>query len=32
MENNPNWHFRLPGKKELKVFKAELGIKDEELE
>lgn len=32
MENNPNWHFRLPGKKELKVFKAEFGIKDEELE
>lgn len=32
MENNPNWHFRLPGKKELKVFKEELGISDEELE
>ena len=32
MENNPNWHFKLPGKKELKVFKAELGITDDELE
>ncbi len=32
MEDNPNWHFRLPGRKELKVFKEELGISDEELE
>ena len=32
MENNPNWHFKLPGKKELKVFKEELEISDEELE
>lgn len=32
MENNPNWHFKLPGKKELKYFKEELGINDEELE
>ena len=32
MENNPNWHFKLPGRKELKVFKAELGIQDCELE
>lgn len=32
MENNPNWHFRLPGRKELKVFKAELEIDDSELE
>lgn len=32
MENNPNWHFRLPNKKELKVFKEELGISDGELE
>lgn len=31
MENNPIWHFKLPNKKELKVFKAELGITDEEL-
>lgn len=32
MENNPNWHFKLPGRKELKVFKDELGILDSELE
>lgn len=32
MENNPNWHFKLPGRKELKVFKEELGILDSELE
>lgn len=32
MENNPNWHFKLPGRKELKVFKAELAIEDSELE
>lgn len=32
MENNPNWHFKLPGRKELKVFKEELGIMDSELE
>ena len=32
MENNPNWHFRLPNKRELKVFKEELGISDGELE
>lgn len=32
MENNANWHFRLPGRKELKVFKEELGINDSELE
>jgi len=32
MENNPNWHFKLPGRKELKVFKEELGITDAELE
>lgn len=32
MENNPNWHFKLPGRKELEVFKAELGITDDELE
>ena len=32
MENNPNWHFKLPNRKELKVFKAELGIQDSELE
>lgn len=32
MENNPNWHFRLPGKKERKVFQEELEIADSELE
>lgn len=32
MEDNPNWHFKLPGRKELKVFKEELGISDPELE
>lgn len=32
MENNPNWHFKLPGRKELKVFKEELNILDSELE
>lgn len=32
MENNPNWHFKLPNKKELVYFKNELGILDEELE
>ena len=32
MENNPNWHFKLPNKKELKIFKEELNIKEEELE
>lgn len=32
MENDPNWHFKLPKKKELKVFKEELGISDAELE
>lgn len=32
MENNPNWHFKLPSRKELKVFKEELMISDSELE
>lgn len=32
MENNPIWHFKLPNKKELKFFKEELGISDEEME
>ena len=32
MEHNPAWHFKLPNKKELAVFKAELGISDEEME
>lgn len=32
MEGNPQWHFRLPSKKELKVFMEELGISEAELE
>lgn len=32
MENDPNWHFKLPRRKELKVFQEELGISDAELE
>lgn len=32
MENNPIWHFKIPGRKELKVFKEELGIDDLEME
>lgn len=31
MENNPNWHFKLPGRKDLKVFMSELSISEEEL-
>lgn len=31
MEGNPVWHFKLPGKKDLKIFKEELHIKEEEL-
>ena len=32
MEDNPQWHFRLPSKKELKIFMDELGITEAELE
>jgi len=32
MENSAEWHFRMPNKKELKIFKEELGITDSELE
>ena len=32
MEDSPNWHFKLPNRKELKVFQAELGIDSSELE
>ncbi len=32
MEDNPNWHFKLPGRKELKIFKDELSVLDSELE
>lgn len=33
MENNPIWHYKIPNKnkKELKIFKQELNISDEEL-
>ena len=32
MENNPNWHFKLPGRKEMEIFKKELVIDSTELE
>lgn len=32
MENNPNWHFKLPGRKELKYFMEELSVEKAELE
>lgn len=32
MENNHNWHFKMPNKRELKVFMAELDITQEELD
>ena len=32
MEDNPNWHFKLPNRKELKAFMEELNIEDYELE
>ncbi|MEY8389994.1 transketolase [Lachnospiraceae bacterium 45-W7] len=32
MENNPNWHFKLPGRKEWKVFQSELEIDGSEWE
>ncbi len=32
MENNPVWHWRMPNKRELKVFMQELGITQEELD
>lgn len=32
MENNHNWHFKMPNKRELKVFMEELGITQEELD
>ena len=31
MENCAQWHYKLPGKRELKVFVQELGITEEEL-
>ena len=32
MEHNHNWHFKMPNKRELKVFMEELGITQEELD
>jgi transketolase len=32
MENNPDWHFKMPNKRELKIVTAELGITEDELE
>lgn len=31
MENNPLWHFKLPNRKEQKIFQKELDIPDEEM-
>lgn len=31
MENNPNWHFKMPNRRELMVFMKELEISEEEL-
>lgn len=31
MENNPNWHYRMPNRKETKIFASELGIPQEAL-
>lgn len=32
MENDPIWHFKLPNKKELRIFRAELGLTNEAAE
>ena len=32
VENNPKWHWKLPNKKELKVFMKELNVSEEEIE
>ena len=32
IENDPRWHWRLPNKKELKTFTAELEISEEEIQ
>ena len=32
MENNPDWHFKMPYRRELKIFMQELNITEEELE
>lgn len=31
MENQPAWHFKLPSRREMRIFQEELGIADEEL-
>lgn len=31
MENNPQWHFKIPGRRELKMFIDELNVTEEEL-
>lgn len=31
MEDNPSWHWRIPNRREAKVFLSELGITEEEL-
>lgn len=31
MENNPLWHFRMPNRKETKIFMSELGIDEGEM-
>ena len=32
MENDPRWHYKMPNKKELKVFLRELELSEEEME
>ena len=32
VENNPDWHFKMPYRRELKVFMEELDITEEDLE
>ena len=32
VENNPKWHWKLPNKRELKIFMQELNISEEEIE
>lgn len=32
VENNPKWHWKLPNKKETKIFMKELSISEEEIE
>ena len=31
MEDNVQWHYKLPNRKELKAFICELGVSEEEL-